>query len=266
MSTAQEFDPLVLDTERDAHALYAEMRHACPVAHSDAFGGFWAIFSYADVTRVLTDSKTFITSVQNIVPKIAFTGRRPPLHLDPPEHTVYRRVLNPLISDARVAEVEPVIRSYAVSLLEPLLESGGGNYGEAFSGVYPILAFARFLNVSDEMMLRIREHFERFNKALKDDDSEVMVSASLALYEITRELIALRQAHPEDPAVDPASALLAARVDGEPLPIEMVVGTLRQVLLVGIVAPRFVLGSFVAHLARDRPLQDLLRAEPHRVA
>jgi len=42
----------------------------------------------------------------------------------------------------------------------------------------------------------------------------------------------------------------------------MVVGTLRQVLLVGIVAPRFVLGSFAVHLAGDPALQDRLRADP----
>ncbi len=258
------FDPLVLDTELDAHGLYAKMRAECPVAHSDAFGGFWAVFGYEDVRRVLTEPD-FITSVQNIVPKIAFTGRRPPLHLDPPEHTVYRRVLQPLISPARVAAVVPVLRGYAREWLEPLLERGGGDYGEEFAGTYPILAFARFLNVTDEMMYRIRDHFELFNRAIKDDDAERMVTASMALYDIARELVALRTQSPEDPATDPTSALLAARVDGEPLPLDMVVGTVRQVLLVGIVAPRFVLGSMVAHLAGDRDLQDLLRAAPERI-
>ncbi|HXQ18814.1 MAG TPA: cytochrome P450 [Acidimicrobiales bacterium] len=256
------FDPLVLDTEVDAHELYREMRAACPVAHSDRFGGFWAIFGYQDVQRVLTDSRTFITSVQNIVPRIAFTGRRPPLHLDPPEHTVYRRVLNPLISDERVASVEPTIRRYAKECLVPLLSRGGGDYGEEFAANYPILAFARFLNVDDQMMYRIRDEFEVFNKAVKDDDADLMVRASLALYEITKELIADRQAHPKDPTIDPASALLAAQVDGEPLPIDMVIGTVRQVLLVGIVAPRFVLGSMVARLAGDPDLQDQLRRHP----
>lgn len=259
------FDPLVLDTDVDPHALYKDMRSACPVAHSERYGGFWAIFRYDDVRRVLTDSKTFITSVQNIVPKIAFTGRRPPLHLDPPEHTIYRRVLNPLISDERVAEVEPTIRRYAEEWLQPLVERGHGDFGEEFAANYPILAFARFLNVDDEIMYRIRSEFEVFNRAIKDDDPELMVTASLALYDITRELIGRRQAHPEDPTIDPTSALLAARVNGEPLPIDMVIGTVRQVLLVGIVAPRFVLGSMVARLAGDPELQDLLRRRPERI-
>jgi len=171
-------------------------------------------------------------------------------------------VLNPLISDERVASVEPTIRRYAKECLVPLLSRGGGDYGEEFAANYPILAFARFLNVDDQMMYRIRDEFEVFNKAVKDDDADLMVRASLALYEITKELIADRQAHPKDPTIDPASALLAAQVDGEPLPIDMVIGTVRQVLLVGIVAPRFVLGSMVARLAGDPDLQDQLRRHP----
>ena len=257
-----QFDPLVGDTVRDPHELYKAMRAQCPVAHSDRFGGFWAITRYNDVRRVLTESGTFITSVQNIVPKIAFTGRRPPLHLDPPEHTAYRTILNPLMSAARVAVVEPVVRAYAASCLQPMLDRGHGDFGTEFAGNYPVMSFARFLNVDNDTMARVQEHFLAFNKAIKDDQPQGMREASLALYDLTRELIAEREAAPLDPAVDPATALLQARPGGEALPREMVVGTLRQVLLVGIVAPRFVLGSFAVHLARDASLQDQLRADP----
>jgi cytochrome P450 len=256
------FDPLVGDTARDPHELYRAMRAQCPVAHSDRFGGFWAITKYRDVRRVLTESGTFITSVQNIVPKIAFTGRRPPLHLDPPEHTAYRTILNPLVSAARVAAVEPIVREYAATCLRPMLERGHGDFGTEFAGNFPVMSFARFLNVDNATMARVQAHFLAFNKAIKDDEPQGMREASLALYDLTRELIADRLASPRDPAVDPATALLQARPGGEPLPREMVVGTLRQVLLVGIVAPRFVLGSFVVHLARDTALQDQLRAGP----
>jgi cytochrome P450 len=238
------------------------MRAQCPVLHSDRYNGFWAITRYDDVRRVLTEPGTFITSVQNIVPKIAFTGRRPPLHLDPPEHTVYRTILNPLMSPARVAVVEPAVRDYARRCLEPMLERGHGDFGVEFAGNYPVMSFARFLNVAGDTMARVQAHFLDFNKAIKDDEPDGMRAASLALYDLTRELIADREANPRDPAVDPATALLLARPGGEPLPRELVVGTLRQVLLVGIVAPRFVLGSFAVHLAGDQDLQQRLRADP----
>ncbi len=256
------FDPLVSDTVREPHALYRDMRARCPVQHSGRYNGFWAITRYDDVRRVLTESGTFITSVQNIVPKIAFTGRRPPLHLDPPEHTVYRTILNPLMSAARVAAVEPEVREYARRCLRPMLERGQGDFGVEFAGNFPVMAFARFLNVDNDTMARVQAHFLDFNKAIKDDEPDGMRAASLALYDLTRELIADREQHPRDPATDPATALLRARPGGAPLPRDLVVGTLRQVLLVGIVAPRFVLGSFAVHLAGDPALAGRLRADP----
>lgn len=263
--SAVSFDPTISDSEVEPHGLYRSLRGCCPVVHSDRFGGFWAVTRFVDVQRVLTEADTFITSVQNIVPRIAFTGRRPPLHLDPPEHTLYRRVLNPLMSQRRVAAVEPVVRSYADDCLDPMIGTGIRDFSTEFASRFSVRSFARFLNVSDEIMTRVETDFLAFNRAIKDDNPEGMREASLALYDLTRELIADRTASPQDPSTDPASALLAARVDDAPLPSEMVVGCLRQVLLVGIVAPRFVLGSFAVHLARDEGLQSLLRSQPERI-
>src|ERR1700722_11793496 len=256
------FDPLVSDTVRDPHQLYRDMRARCPVQHSDRYNGFWAITRYDDARCVPPEWGTFITTVQNIVPKIAFAGRGPPLPLDPPEHTAYRTILNPLMSASRVAAVEPEVRQYARRCLRPMLERGHGDFGVEFAGNYPVMSFARFLNVAGDTMARVQAHFLDFNKAIKDDEPDGMRAASLALYDLTRELIADREANPLDPAVDPATALLQARPGGEPLPRELVVGTLRQVLLVGIVAPRFVLGSFAVHLAADPALAGRLRADP----
>ena len=93
---AEDFNPLTPETFDSPYGVYGDLRTRCPVAHSNAWGGFWALTRYEDVRDALVASDVFITSKQNVVPKLAFTGRRPPLHLDPPEHTPYRRALNPL--------------------------------------------------------------------------------------------------------------------------------------------------------------------------
>lgn len=257
------FDPLVSDDEQDAHALYGEMRATCPVAHSDRFGGFWAITRYDDLREVLTGADTFITSVQNVVPAVAFTGRRPPLHLDPPEHRPYRSALSPAFRHDRVRTLEGVLRDDARVLLRPLLEAGSGDYGAAFSIPYPVQAFARILNVPVSMMERISGIATRYNAAVQNADDTQVKQESLALYGIARELIAVREREPADPSTDLTTSLLQARTAaGEPLPPDMVLGTVRQVLVVGIIAPTVVLGSIVKHLAEDPGLQDELRASP----
>jgi cytochrome P450 len=85
--------------------------------------------------------------------------------------------------------------------------------------------------------------------------------SSLLLYDMARNLVAERKAAPLDPAEDATSALLAARIDGAPLPDEMIIGTIRQVLVVGIIAPTVLIGSIAVHLARHPELQDRLRSD-----
>ncbi|HEX8755902.1 MAG TPA: cytochrome P450 [Steroidobacteraceae bacterium] len=261
---AADFDPLAPETFDSPHALYADLRKRCPVAWADAWNGFWALLSYEDVRRAASDYRTYITSVQNVVPKIAFTGRRPPLHLDPPEHTPYRRALNPLLSEDAVARLEAPIRRIVVDLLEPLLARGQGDICADFSSHLTIRVFAEWMNLCEQDAHELSAIGRRYNIAVQSADDSLVRETSLQLYEIAKRLIAEGRAQPRDAATDPVAALLAARENGEPLPEQMLIGAVRQVLVVGIIAPTIMVGSIVTHLCRDQALQSQLRAEPQQ--
>ena len=252
----QDFDPLAPEDFDSPHVEYARLRRECPVAHSDAWGGFWALMKYADVARAATDSDLYITSKQNVVPKVAFTGRRPPLHLDPPEHTPYRRALSPLLSPQKVARFEPVIRGICVELLSSMAARGGGDICEEFSARMPIRVFNAWMNLPPQQADMLAEVGRRYNIAVQSNDEAATKETSLRLYEMARAILAERKARPLSPTEDATSALLAARVDGQPLPDDMIVGTIRQVLVVGIIAPTVMIGSIAVHLARDQALQN----------
>ena len=262
---AQDFDPLQPETFDSALEEFARLRQECPVAHTDAWGGFWALTRYADVRAAAGDPKTFITSVQNVVPRVAFTGRRPPLHLDPPEHTPYRRALNPLLSEERVAAQEPVIRRLAIALLDPLVARGDCDICADFGSYLPVQVFGEWMNLPRAWLTELHDAGRAFNIAVQSAVDDTMKETSLVLYDLARRLIALRKAQPADPATDPTTALLAARDNGEPLPDEMIVGCVRQVLVVGMIAPMVLIGSITTHLCRDPALQQRLRAEPELI-
>jgi len=261
----QDFDPLLPETFDSANADYARLRAECPVAHSDAWGGFWALMKHADVTAAAADSTTFITSKQNVVPAVAFTGRRPPLHLDPPDHTPYRRALAPLLTERKVARFKPIIRDICDELLDTMVAKGGGDICEEFSSRMPIRIFAHWMNLPPAQIDALAEVGRRYNIAVQSNDMEATRETSLLLYEMARALVADRKVAPLDPEEDATSALLATRVDGEPLPDDLIVGTIRQVLVVGIIAPTVVIGSIAVHLSRDQALQARLRAHPELV-
>lgn len=260
-----DFDPLLPEDFDSPHADYRRLREQCPVAHSDAWGGFWALMKHADVAAAAADSATFITSKQNVVPKVAFTGRRPPLHLDPPEHTPYRRALAPLLTERRIQKLEPMIRRICGELLEPLIAKGHGDICAEFSSRMPVLVFANWMNLPPDQVDELADLGRRYNVAVQSADMDETKETSLLLYDMACAIVADRKANPQDPTEDATSALLAVRVDGEPLPEEMIVGCIRQVLVVGIIAPTVMVGSMAVHLSRHPDLQSYLRANRDKV-
>lgn len=248
-STAHEFDAEVHDID-GVHALFDELRSRCPVAHSNDLGGFWLFTRYDDVADAISDPMRYTTQVQNVVPRVSTTGRRPPLHLDPPEHTPYRKAIAPLFRAERMAYWDKAVRRIAEELFTPLVAAGECDICKDYGYTLPARVLAEFFGISGEDAERIRAQGYEFTRALETMDPEAIQQTSLVLYEAAARLIADRKAHPQDPRVDPVSALMAARHEGEPLPEERILGTVRQLLVVGIVAPTTFIGSCVIHFAR----------------
>ncbi|MCP3729599.1 cytochrome P450 [Sphingomonas sp. MG17] len=261
-----DFNPLTPETFDSPNAEYAELRAKCPVAHSDAWGGFWALMKHDDVASAAADWQTYITSKQNVIPKVAFTGRRPPLHLDPPEHTPYRRAIAPLLTERKVAKLEPVMRQICRDLLANMVARGGGDVVADFSAHMPIAVFAHWMNLPPDAVAELTRVGQRYNIAVQSADMDATKESSLVLYDMARGIVADRKASSLPVEDDVTSALLAVRVDGEPLPEEMIVGTIRQVLVVGIIAPSVMIGSIAVHLGRDRELQARLRGDTSLIA
>ncbi len=261
-----DFNPLAPEDVNSAHELYRDMRERCPVAHSSAWNGFWALLRYRDVVSALRQPDTFITSVQNVVPKVAFTGRRPPLHFDPPEHTPYRRALNPFFTEKKMQCLEPAVRAITIRLLEPLIDAGGGEVCSEFTRKLPGHVFAEFFHLSPELAMSIKETTVIYNRALQEADDNLVKETSLRLYELARLIIEMRKAEPWDPAEDPTSALLQARGnDGELLPENLVLGTIRQMIVVGMIAPSVMIGCILVHLAQHPEIERQLRGEPESI-
>ncbi|MFW6091000.1 MAG: cytochrome P450 [Actinomycetota bacterium] len=261
-ATRHDFDPREPETFTSAHALYKEMRERCPVAHSETYNGFWALFRYDDVVSVLKDSDTFTTSVQNTVPKFAFTGRRPPLHLDPPEHTAYRRIINRFFTPAKMARLEPSVRRFAGGLLDPLVTAGRADISADYAQKFPAHVFAEFFNLPRELAELIKEISAAYVAAIQVVDDEEVKRLSRRLYDIAAAVIDERRREPMPASEDLTTALINGEYEGEPLPPDLVLGCVRQLLVTGMVAPSVFIGNMFVHLSGDRDLQDKLRDQP----
>lgn len=265
MTRPADFDVPEAEDFDSPHALFAGLRHGCPVAWSNDLGGFWAVTRHADARAVLEDWRMFTTTVQNVVPPVATTQRRPPLHLDPPDNIPYRNAILKHLSPERLEGWGPRIEDMVARFLDPWLARGGGDICAEFSFLLPIALLAEFFNLAPAEAERIRLVGAEFNMALQRQDLVTLRAKSDELYDIARALIEDRIAHPRPPESDPTASLLAVRVDGAPLAHDLVLGALRQFLLVGIIAPTTFIGSMAVHLARHPEHHARLRDAPDLV-
>jgi cytochrome P450 len=263
---ADDYDPTAEESFEHSHAVFADLRARCPVAHSSAFDGFWAVTRYQDVLDILLQPDLYITSVRNVVPGSSTTGRRPPLHLNPPDHTPYRRAIDRALGGSRVAAIEGTTRRAARTLMQSLVARGEADFVEHFSSPLPAVVFGEWLGLTETQTQVLWRTAKAYVKAWESFDKNSVAVAAAQLAEMAAEVIAERRRQPRDPSVDPTSSLLEARDDaGQPLPEVLLAGCVRQVLVVGLVAPPILLGSIAVHLSRDVALQNELRADLSRV-
>jgi cytochrome P450 len=257
---AGDFDPLDPRVVRDPHAVYAELRLTCPVARGGRWGGFWALLRYADVVTASAAPTTFSSAEGIVIPRNPVSGRRAPMHYDPPEHTAHRRPLNPPFRDEQIGELEPDIRGLARRYVGAFVAAGGGDFVGEVASPYATAVLTRFLNLDEAEATGIQQLSERFEHAQKAEDTAMAESVSQELYGLARSAVAARRAQALPARDDVISALLA---DGRSE--ESVTGTVRQLLIAGHVPVVLALGSAVRHLAADEDLQSRLRAQPESI-
>ncbi len=255
-----DFDPDDPAGLADPEGLYGGLRERCPVAHSASYGGFWAVTRYRDVQRVMRDPAAFSSAQGIVIPRNPASGRRPPLHYDPPEHTAYRTVISPLFRRERLGWLAPALTALAESLVAGL-PAATELYGD-FCSPYAARVVCLLLNIPGDLAGEFAARMDAFEDAQRRRDLPVIEAENQSLYGLCREVAARRLAEPFDPADDMLSALLAARVDGKPLSTETAAGSLRQIVVAGHGAPALALASAALHLARDAALQAALRAGP----
>jgi cytochrome P450 len=245
-----DWDPQSEEVLVDSPAAYDELRRRCPVAYSEQLG--WSLFRHADVMRVLEDHATF----SNVVSK----HHSVPNGMDPPEHTAYRRAIEPFFSEPRMRAFEARCREIARSLLEPLVASGTFDVVEAFATPFAVRCQCAFLGWPDARWEPLRRWTRDHQAAARAGDRPAMVELAreLGAY-VQLELQARRLAGSK---ADVTSELMGAEVNGAPLTDDDLTSILRNWTVGEIGSLAGSIGIVAARLADDGALQQQLRAAP----
>ena len=196
-----------------------------------------------------------------------FGRGRPPLEVDRPEHTFFRRVLHPYFAKERVGQLEGRIRGFVGEMLEPVIAAGGGDLAGQLTYPLPARTLCAWLGLPDsEWVYLKRISDDLFNaEEGRGNDPETAKRCAIALDEYSRRLVAERLEKPRDPELDLISGVVG-QSDGVRTVTADDAGLLVRLLLVaGHNSTTSALGNCVMRIAAEDELQTRLRSEPELI-
>ena len=110
--------------ENDAHWPYFErLRKEDPVHYTaeSRYGPFWSITKFHDIKAVDMNHKVFSSEGSIGLQDQAEDFNTPMfIAMDPPKHDVQRKTVTPVVAPRNLAELEPLIRSRVIGILDSL--------------------------------------------------------------------------------------------------------------------------------------------------
>jgi cytochrome P450 len=178
-----------------------------------------------------------------------------PLSVDPPQHSKYRKILDPLFAPKRMDEQEADITSRANHFIDGFIEKGECNFTEEFAELFPSSVFLGLMGLPWEELdtvLRLRDGILR--PYLVDPDAQTDFEKRQAVTRATGEDIYAyfgarldeRQKRPTD---DILTHFLTAEIDGEKLTREEILNICFLFLIAGLDTVSDSLTCFYAYLA-----------------
>ena len=254
------FDHLSPELSGQLHPNLARMRSRCPVAHSDQYGGFWTVTGYPDVLAVAQDWASFSSAHGLTVPTSPIAVRNLPVEIDPPQHRIFKRLINPYFTAAAVTAWEERTRHLVTRLIDQFVEQGQCDFMADFARPYPSLSF--FDVAINAPASDVEKVAYLASKSSSPDDPEA-AACWRGLSEWIGEFVERRR-H-DAPRGDVVDAILAAEVDGRPISQEEIIGTVQLLILGGLETTAGSLGSMMIRICQHPEIGQRLREQPERI-
>jgi cytochrome P450 len=246
----------------DPFPIWDELRQKCPVAHSDRYAGVWLPTRHDDISAIAYDTENF-TSRSIIVteyrpPDLSPQGIAPPISSDPPFHHGARRLLLPAFAPQAIDRLEPATRAYCEELVAALKARDIVDAAEEYAQHIPVRVIVKMLGFPEEDADKFRGFVNHVIEGVSLPMEERFEGMQV-LFEYLRDQI---QDHIEHPRDDLTSFLLESEMDGQPIDMGHVGGTIALLLLAGIDTTWSAIGASLWHLAGHADDRARLVAEP----
>lgn len=205
VSQQVRFVPRSGETWRDPFPMYAALREHDPVHHV-AEGDYWVLSRYADVAEAARDTARFssaqgLTFTYDDMDKAGLADAAPMVMLDPPDHTMFRRLVARGFTPRQVADIEPSVRAFVVEGIERLKDQRHADIVAELFKPLATMVVAHYLGVPADDRRRFGDWTEAIVAANAAGDPLAAPQAVADLFAYFTELIDRRRAEPGDDTI-----------------------------------------------------------------
>ena len=135
----------------DPHPHLARLRAEAPVAWNDTLG-YWALTRHAECHEVSTDPDRFCSKQGILTLEIGIEYDSPPtmMHTDPPEHTAYRKQVQPAFKPSLMKALVPVAQGRLVDLTDGIRADEPVDFVKQVSVPFPLRIISDLLGLPED--------------------------------------------------------------------------------------------------------------------
>jgi cytochrome P450 len=254
-----ELDPFDYGFHRDPYPTYAWLREHAPVYHNERMD-FWALSRFDDVLNGLHDTTTY-TSTGGVAIEHTDAALKSMIEMDPPDHTAMRKLIARRFTPRRIAELEPLVRTWTGALLDRLTGRDEFDVVHEFTALLPTTVIGTMLGIPTDRHDDARQWTD--DLLTREPGNAVPPPAAAAgamqIAQLAHELAVARRDRPAD---DLLSVLVEAEIDGEPLTDEQVIGFCLLLISGGHETTSKLIANGIRMFALHPDQRDAVIAEP----
>ena len=204
------------------HEQYEWLREHKPVFfHEEPEGkGFWVVTRYQDVYDIGRNASLFSSE-----PTISIADPDPAqpnfqgdakmmLMMDPPEHTMHRKLISREFTQGPVREYNRRIEQLATDIVDAVIDRGECEFVSEVAGEMPSFVIADLMGIPLRDGRELYKLTEIIHSAPETQAENAAANAVRKMFEYGQEVIDTKRAKPSE---DLASKLLSAEIDGRKL-------------------------------------------------
>ena len=263
-----DFDHHSAEFADNWRATTSELRTQCPVAWTEAHGGYWVVSRYEDVKTVALDDQTYSSDNDMAGERNGYKGtaippapmQLIPLEVDPPRFNQYRQLLNPKFSPAAAEPWRPFLQQVSDALIDKFCESGQCDLVKDLASPVPAMLTMKLLGLPLADWEDVATPFHEISWAVPG--SEMYQRAIEGIFRVLGRLSEELAKRREEPADDLLTFLLNSKIDDELLSEEEILKICFLQLIGGVDTSTGLLSHAYAWLSEHPDERARLLNEP----